>query len=341
MQRLVFQRKSMIDWQEAPDPKINGLNQAVVKPIAIARCDLDLPIIHSKTLFRPPFAIGHEFIAEIVEVSEDMQNVFPLGTKVAVSFQVSCGHCLMCNSGISNSCETVPLTSGFGMPPGANHFGGALADLVHIPYASQMLLKVPQGIDPISIASLSDNISEVWKLAGKYLSRIKSGSALVVGGEASSIGLYTALFLHQTKQVSVLYIDTDRSRIDFAESLGIPVSWNDKFPKSAGRFNLVCDASASIEGWNLATRSLAAHGILTSASIFWTNKLSIPYLEFYNIGVEVQIGRVDSKESMPEILKYIETGEFTPGRIVTQTADFANAKEAWMEPSIKLVVTNN
>jgi alcohol dehydrogenase len=57
--------------------------------------------------------------------------------------------------------------------------------------------------------------------------------------------------------------------------------------------------------------------------------------------VEVQIGRVDSKESMPEILKYIESGEFTPGRIVTQTADFANAKEAWMEPSIKLVVTNN
>lgn len=340
MRRLVFQKKSIIDWEEVPNPKIMGINQAIVKPITIARCDLDLPILKGQTLFRPPFAIGHEFIGEITEISEDIAEEFPIGTRVAVSFQVSCGHCVQCQKGISNSCDTVPMTSGFGMPPGAAHFGGALADFVHIPYASQMLLKIPPHIDSIAVASLSDNISEAWKLAGKYIKSVKSGSALVVGGEASSIGLYTALFLHQTKEMSVVYWDTNRERVDFAASLGIPVEWKETFPKSAGRFNLVCDASSSESGWNLATRSLAARGILTSASIFWTNKLNIPYLEFYNQGIELQIGRVESKESMPEIMKFIESGIFTPGQIVTSTASFQDAKDAWMEPSIKLVITN-
>ncbi|HMZ36448.1 MAG TPA: alcohol dehydrogenase catalytic domain-containing protein, partial [Leptospiraceae bacterium] len=68
MKRLVFQKKGIIDWEECPAPVITGPNQAIVRPLAIARCDLDIPIVLGQTLFRPPFAIGHEFVGSIESV---------------------------------------------------------------------------------------------------------------------------------------------------------------------------------------------------------------------------------------------------------------------------------
>lgn len=126
--------------------------------------------------------------------------------------------------------------------------------------------------------------------------------------------------------------------MDLAESLGIPSMYSQTFPKSAGRFDIVCEASNTEEGWAFAMRSLEKNGIFSSGSLFWSNKLSIPYLELYNFGAEIHLGRVDSIESMRELLPLIESGQFTPGKIVTSVASFDEAKEAWMESSIKLVI---
>ncbi|MDF3819714.1 alcohol dehydrogenase catalytic domain-containing protein [Leptospira sp. 96542] len=339
MKQLVFKKKSVLEWEEKPNLGIQSQNQAIVEPLAIARCDLDLPIIHGKTLFRAPFPIGHEFVGQIKSISDDLIHSFPVGTKVVVPFQISCGICPSCSNFHTNSCESVPYTSAFGMPPGAGHFGGALSEEILIPNADHMLHALQPNLNLVGLASLSDNIAEVWKLAGQFLERRKDAKILVVGGEAASIGLYTALFIHQTKKGEIFYADTNKKRIDLANKLGIPVLEFENFPKPNLKFDLICDASASKEGWEFATRSMGKNAILSSASIFWTNKLEIPYLEMYNQGAEIFLGRVESKHSILSILPYIESGVFTPEKIVTQTAKFEDAKEAWMEESIKLVIT--
>lgn len=339
MQRLLFRKKGILEWEEVETPTITGENQALVEPIAIARCDLDLPIVRGETLFRAPFPVGHEFVGRIKKVSDDLEGVFKIGTTVAIPFQISCGTCPTCLSHHNNSCETVPYTSAYGMPPGAHNVGGAISELIKVPYAKQMLFEVNSKIDPVGIASLSDNIAEVWKLAGRFLERKKDPKTLVVGGNAGSIGLYTALYLHQTKKAEVMYVDTDRSRIELASSLGIPVTHFTTFPKPNEKYDLVCDASATKEGWDYATRSLGKNAIFSSASIFWTNRWEIPYLEMYNQGAEIHIGRVESLDSMKALYPEIQKGIFTPEKIVTKTVSFAEAKEAWLEESIKLVVT--
>lgn len=339
MLRLVFRKKGILDWEEVETPTITGENQALVEPIAIARCDLDLPIVRGETLFRAPFPVGHEFVGRIKSLSEDLNGQYQIGSVVALPFQISCGTCPTCLSHHTNSCETVPYTSAYGMPPGAQNVGGAISELIKVPYAKQMLFEVDSNIDPIGIASLSDNIAEVWKLAGRFLGRKKDPKTLVVGGNAGSIGLYTALYLHQTKKAEVMYVDTDRSRIELASSLGIPVTHFTTFPKPNEKYDLVCDASATKEGWEYATRSLGKNAIFSSASIFWTNRWEIPYLEMYNQGVEIHIGRVESLDSMKALYPEIQKGIFTPEKIVTKTVSFAEAKEAWLEESIKLVVT--
>ena len=337
MQRLEL-HKSGLAWCEAPEPRIEGPDQAIVRPLAVARCDLDLPIIQRKTLFRPPFAIGHEFVGEVVETSEDLAHEWPSGTRVAVSFQISCGHCASCKRGLSKTCDQQDPISDFGMPPGAHQFGGALSDLVLVPHAKQMMLSLPPDLDLAGVASLSDNIAESWKLAGRFLDRENLETVLIVGGVAASIGLYTALLVHQTSKAKVTYLDTDRSRVDMANRLGIAAEHVSKFPKSAGRFDLVCDCSAQEEGWQMALRSIAPGGDFTSASIFWNNKQSIPFLELYNLGAQIHLGRVDSIESMRNLLPFILDGRFTPEKIVTSRVPYKDALEAWQEPALKLVI---
>ena len=46
--------------------------------------------------------------------------------------------------------------------------GGFMSDLVLVPYADAMLIGVPEAVDAISIASLSDNIPDGWRAVGPY-----------------------------------------------------------------------------------------------------------------------------------------------------------------------------
>lgn len=340
MRRLVFQKRHQLNWEEAPEPGLSGANQAIVRPLAIARCDLDIPILSGQTLFRPPFPIGHEFVGEIAAISEDQAARFPIGSRVVVTFQASCGVCPLCAAGLSKSCSTVTPTAAYGMPPGAKEYGGALADRVFVPFASQMLLPFSANVDPAAIASLSDNIVEAWKMVGRGLKRRPGGSVLIVGGLARSIGLYSALLAKSLGAGRVIYLDTMRENLDLAAKLGLEIMEAGEFPKSAGSFDVVADCSAVEAGWRCALRSLAPGGYASSASIFWTNKLELPYLELYNNGAELHIGRVDSRETIPFMLELIESGQYDPGPVVTATAALADAREAWLEPGVKLVVTN-
>lgn len=336
MKQLVFVKRNTIEWQEVPDPVIDGPNQAIVRPLAIARCDLDLPIIRGQTLFRPGFALGHEFVGEIIQTTSDVTG-FPAGTKVVVPFQVSCGTCPACARSFSRNCETTgPMD--YGMGPGGKRYGGALADKVLVPYASQMLLKLPQDADLVGLASLSDNIAEAWKLAGKFLSQ-KIEPVLVLGGLASSIGLYTAS-LAKAMGAPVLYLDDDAERLGIAEKLGVEVEKVEKLPKSWDKkFGIVVDANSTEEGFRFCLRSADFGGTITAASIYWTNRLEFPFMDMYLKGANISIGRVDSRESIPEILKWVDTKKFNPATVVTQTASMNDAAAAWLEPGIKLVIT--
>jgi len=152
--------------------------------------------------------------------------------------------------------------------------------------------------------------------------------------------LYTALLAKVYGSGDVCYVDTDRNRIDMATKLGIPSEYLESFPKNFGKFDLVCEACGIKEGWDMGLRSLKPNGIFSSASIFWSNRWEIPYLELYNGGAHIHITRVDSREYMEKMLALIESGLYDPGPIVTQVANFSDAKEAWMTPSTKLVVVS-
>ena len=172
MRQITFVGPGRLEWQEVPEPELQGPGEAIVRPIAVARCDVDLPIVSGFAPFRPPFAFGHEFVAEIVSLGEEVRDFRP-GQKVVVSFQITCGECDRCRRGLTGSCAAVPVGAAYGFGAKGD-WGGALSDLVQVPFADAMLTVVPDGIDPVTVASpdnLSDGCERWGRISGKRPAR--------------------------------------------------------------------------------------------------------------------------------------------------------------------------
>jgi hypothetical protein len=52
MRHLMFLKAGALEFQEAPDPKIENARQALVRPLAVAACDLDSHIVAGRAPFR-------------------------------------------------------------------------------------------------------------------------------------------------------------------------------------------------------------------------------------------------------------------------------------------------
>src|ERR1700687_3769290 len=91
MRELTFVGPGKLEWREVAAPKIDGPSQALVRPIAVATCDLDALLIRGEApMFGGGFPFGHESVGVVVEVGDDV-IAFKAGDRVAPSVQVSCG----------------------------------------------------------------------------------------------------------------------------------------------------------------------------------------------------------------------------------------------------------
>ena len=129
MQQLTYTGPDKLEWRDAEEPQLHSDGAALVRPLAVATCDLDALIIAGLSPFQPPFAIGHEGVAEIVDVGDGVRSLQP-GQLVSVPFQISCGACAACAAGRTANCSTVPFMSTYGFGPAVEQWGGFLADVV-------------------------------------------------------------------------------------------------------------------------------------------------------------------------------------------------------------------
>src|SRR3954451_20243109 len=104
MQQLTYVERGVVEWQEAEEPRLRRSKKSIVEPLAVATCDLDRAIVGGGTPFEGPFALGHEMIARVLDVGDEVGGAKP-GETVAVPFQVSCGECEFCRRGLSSNCR--------------------------------------------------------------------------------------------------------------------------------------------------------------------------------------------------------------------------------------------
>jgi threonine dehydrogenase-like Zn-dependent dehydrogenase len=341
MRQLTFiQPKAPLEWQEVAEPRIENPEQAIVRPLAVASCDLDCAVVHGNTPWRKgPFAFGHEFVAEVVEVGEAVTDFKP-GDRVVVSFQISCGKCERCQRGLTASCSTVKAGAMYGLAPLAGEWGGALSDLVRVPFAQAMLMPVPDGIAPATLASLSDNMADAWRAVGPYLQELPGAPVLIFGGmTAGSIGLYAVAIAAALGASRIDYVDKNPFRLEVAQKLGAnPIELGETMPKRFGSYPITVDTCAIPEGLVSLLRSTEAGGVCTSAAIYFT-PVALPLLEMYTTGVTLKTNRVHSRATSPHVLELIKDGRFNPDLIISDRVGWEDAGEAFLTYKTKLVVS--
>jgi alcohol dehydrogenase len=337
MQQLTYTGPEALEWREAPEPRLSSDRAALVRPLAVATCDLDALIIAGGSPFPAPFPLGHECVAEVAEVGDRVSSLEP-GRLVSVPFQISCGECQPCLRGRTANCAGVPFMSTYGFGPAVEQWGGFLSDLVCVPYAEHMLVPVPAGLDPTAVASASDNLSDAWRAVAPALAEEPGASVLVVGGAgAGSIGLYAAGLAVALGARSVLYVDWAEHRRRIASTLGADTLA--EAPKRLGPFPITVDAGAHHEGLALALRSTAPDGTCTSTAIYFGEQPSLPLLEMYTKGITFRTGRVHAREAMPRVLELAAAGRIHPERVTSGVVGWAEAREALLERDwTKLVI---
>jgi alcohol dehydrogenase len=327
VRQLVYAAPRRLEWREAGAPRLDSDRAALVRPVAVATCDLDALIVAGASPFAPPFALGHECVAEVLELGDAVgADALAPGRLVSVPFQISCGECAACRRGRTGNCGEVAFMSTYGFGPAVERWGGFLADSVLVPYAEHMLVPLPAGLEPAAVASASDNISDAWRTVSAPLADEPGAPVLVVGGAgAGSIGLYAVALALALGAESVTYVDGDAARRDTAQALGADAVAEP--PRRLGPFPVTVDASADPDGLALALRSTAPDGTCTSTGIYFQPQ-EVPLLEMYTKGVTFHTGRVHARAAMPQVLELAASGALQPQRVTSRVVAWDDAPEA-------------
>jgi threonine dehydrogenase-like Zn-dependent dehydrogenase len=329
MRQLTFEDAGRYAWREVAEPEITVPAQALVRPLMVACCDLDVAVCQGRSPLPPGYAVGHEGLAEVVAVGDEVRAV-QVGDRVVVPFQINCGSCRECRRGATGSCGSVPLMASYGMAPISGLDGGGfMSDLVLVPYADAMLIKVPAAVGVPAVASLSDNIPDAWRAAGPYaaeLARLDADERRVLVVGRLSIGLYAAA-IAAALGAHVDYVDTDARRLAAAEELGARVHERPKPDKAWGRYPVTVHTSADPDLLAATLRATWPDGVCTDTGIYY-QPVEMPLLSMYTRGVKFVTGRVNARTAIPPVLDLLANGlDLSPA--LDRVVAWEDAPSAW------------
>ena len=325
MQALIFEGPRRLAWQEAEAPRLQGPGEALVRPLAVAACDLDAGIVAGNVPFPPSFQLGHEFAGEIVSLGEAVTGFVP-GDLVAVSFEPSCGDCGPCRRGHSAACGTARGTAMYGIGAAGGDWGGALSDLVRVPFAAAMMQRLPEGVTPAMAAGASDNIADGYRCVADPLAERPGASVLVAGSGA--IALYAAWWAGRLGAGAVTFVSRDRSMVARAERLGVAATHVAAWPKRFASHAVTVDCTGDPAGLAAVVRSTEAWGRCTSASIYFGGDTPMPVFDMNMKGIRFDTGRVNAASLLPTVLALIGRHGLTPATLEASEVGWADMPAA-------------
>src|SRR5699024_10580024 len=293
VRELRFRRSGVLEWGERRAPELQEPTDAIVRPFVAGRCDGDTLPIHrpvsramqagmalgvidpvvgsicGRVPFRGPFAIGHECVAEVLQVGSGVRGLKP-GDRVVVPWSVSCGTCDRCRRGLTSKCTTTARSTlaAYGFGPASGDWGGMVTDTFRVPFADHMLVPVPDQVSSLRVAAASDNLSDAWRTVSGPLTACPGGTVLVLGGGAKSIGLYAAGIAVALGASEVDYFDDDPERRGIAESFGARVLPLEGARPRRGGYDVTVEATSNTRGLQRAVRALAPGGVCTAVGYY-------------------------------------------------------------------------
>ncbi len=207
-----------------PDPAIEQPTDAIIRVTSSGICGSDL---HLYEVLGPYLdegdILGHEPMGIVEEVGSQVTHI-KAGDRVVIPFNVSCGHCFMCDKGLMSQCETTQVreygtgaaflgyTKLYGQIPGGQ------AELLRVPQAHFGPIKVPEGPSDDRFVYLSDVLPTAWQ-AVEYAHIPEGGSVLVMG--LGPIGEMSCRIAQHRGAGQVLAVDLVPERLERARAHGV------------------------------------------------------------------------------------------------------------------------
>lgn len=338
MKQLQYFSPGRLEWRDVAQPRLMSDDDALVRPLAVTRCDLDIAIATGRAGMPGPFAIGHETYGEVLEVGSKLRGVRP-GDRVLVPFQISCGVCGRCRGGFTGLCEAVPYRSSYGMAPLSGvDYGGGLSDVLRVPFADHMLIHAPGGLEPEALAGVTDNVTTALSFVAEPLRLKPRARILIVGGLGVALhAVQCAIALGADK---VVYVSTDRNALELAKRLGaevIDLEIGSDTP-AIGSFPFTIDSSGTPDGLAFTIRCTDYEGLCQKTYGDFSDRTEVPLNDMYARNITLKLGRVHARARMCQTLDLMEAGHLHPEHVITRRATFSEAAEAMLEPAIKLVL---
>lgn len=362
---LRFHRSGLLKWGERPAPALSEATDAIVRPFLAGRCDGDTLPIHrpvsramqagmalgavdpvvgsicGRVPFQGPFAIGHECVAEVLDVGPKVRGVQP-GDRVIVPWSVACGTCERCRRGLTSKCTTTTRSTlaAYGFGPASGDWGGMVTDALRVPHADHMLAPVPATVPSERVAAASDNLADAWRTVSGPLAARPGGTVLVLGGGARSIGLYAAGLAVALGAGEVDYFDDNPARRRTAESFGarvLPLNDPGTRPRRGG-YDVTVEATSNSLGLRRAVRALAPGGVCTAVGYYVAPATRVPLMHMYATDATLRLGVSHPHAVLGELLDFVARTGFEAERVTTLTADWEQAPSAYAARTTKLVL---
>jgi threonine dehydrogenase-like Zn-dependent dehydrogenase len=186
MKAVAYHGKRDVRVDTVPDPAIEQPTDAIVRITSTGICGSDLHLYEVMGPFMDEGDIlGHEPMGVVEAVGSEVSQIQP-GDRVVIPFNISCGHCYMCEQQLYSQCETTQVrdqgkgaallgyTKLYGQVPGGQ------AEFLRVPEAHFGPIKVPEGPPDERFVFLSDVLPTAWQ-AVEYAAIPDGGTVAVFG----------------------------------------------------------------------------------------------------------------------------------------------------------------
>jgi threonine dehydrogenase-like Zn-dependent dehydrogenase len=246
MQALWLENNQLTYKNNLPKPKpLDG--EALVRVRIAGICATDLELLKGYYTYKG--ILGHEFVGEIVEAADAPERI---GERVVGEINTACGKCDICLRGQPTHCEQRTVL-------GIINRNGAFAEYLCLPLKN--LITVPPSI-PDEAAVFTEPLAAALEIQEQVTIRPSTHVLIVGAGRLGQLIAQTLVLTGCHLQVVARY-DKQRQLLATRQ-----IKWIDEQTIQKRTFDIVIEATGSIEGFTLARHAIRPRGTIILKSTF-------------------------------------------------------------------------
>lgn len=324
---LTFRGKEDVRLESHPDPAPPA-DGVVLRVERAAICGSDLHLYHGALAGETGFAIGHEFVGEVMEAGSAVRE-FRTGDRVLCSGVIGCGECPACRARDVVRCRR-RMVRVFGM---GTALPGGQAEAVAVPGADCALHRIPDGVS-LEQAVLLTDILPTGFFGAKGAELRPGQSVAVIGlGPVGLLALETALLYGPARAFAV---DRVPERLAAARALGA-----DALHADEGAAEAILEATGG-QGPDAVIEAIGSDATIQTAIdlvrpggtvsvVGVSSNMAFPFnmLSALMKDLTFRIGICPVPKFWDELIPLVQSGRLRPERVFTHRLPLSEGPEAY------------